>query len=242
MGGLLAVEVGNTAVKWLMRSDEGERPGRAPRDGLDMFEREMESAAAEKAIVASVCPPTTDAVLGVLERRAGRVLRYRRDVPAGLEVRVREPERVGDDRLASALGAFVHAQRACVVVDAGTAVTVDAVSGEGEFLGGAILPGPELMMGALSKAELLPEGVSPDGGSYPGRSTEEAMRAGVLLGLAGAVEKLVEEARRVLGAGAKVYATGGGWPVIAPHVGALAEHVPNLALYGLLAALERAEE
>ena len=240
MGGLLAVEAGNTAVKWLLRSGEGETFGRVMRERLDDLEREMRPLKAEKAVVGSVSPSSTEAVLRVLERRAGQVLRYRRDLPAGLEVDVREPERVGDDRLASALGAFTRARGACVVVDAGTAVTVDAVSGEGVFLGGAILPGPEMSMSALSKAELLPERVPLEVASYPGRSTEEAMRAGVLLGLAGAVERLLEDARGVVGCEAKAYATGGAWSLLAPHIRDSVEHLPHLALRGLLSALERA--
>ena len=168
MGGLLAVEVGNTAVKWLLGSGEGETFGRVTRERLDELEREIQPLKAERAVLGSVSPTTTDAVLEILERSAGEVFRYRREIPAGLEVGVREPENVGDDRLASALGAFVRARGACVVVDAGTAVTVDAVSGDGVFLGGAILPGPEMSMRALSKAELLPEGVSLEGASYPG--------------------------------------------------------------------------
>ena len=66
------------------------------------------------------------------------------------------------------------------------------------------------------------------------------MRAGVLIGLAGALERLFEEARAVVGDGAEVYATGGGWPVLAPRVRSQAEYVPTLALRGLLCALERA--
>ena len=66
------------------------------------------------------------------------------------------------------------------------------------------------------------------------------MRAGVLIGLAGAVDRLIEEAREVVGDGAKVYATGGGWPLLAPYVRTAAEHVPDLVLRGLLCALEGA--
>jgi type III pantothenate kinase len=118
------------------------------------------------------------------------------DRPIPIENRTRAPERVGVDRLLAALGAWRRAG-AAIVVDAGTAITVDLVTAGPTFEGGAILPGLALCAEALhSKTALLPlVTIERAPKSVLGLDTEDAIRAGVYFGAVGAIRLLVEELR-----------------------------------------------
>jgi pantothenate kinase type III len=115
---------------------------------------------------------------------------------AGVHNLCREPERVGTDRLYAARGACERVGGSCLVVDAGTAVTVDAVrvaAGARHFLGGAIAPGPALAAWSLAEGTAtLPRVVPRVGAAALGTVTEDAIQAGVVVGFRGAVAGLVE--------------------------------------------------
>lgn len=97
-------------------------------------------------IVASVNPPALEAFARLSAEAAGvRPEAAGVDFPIPIETDVDEPEKVGVDRLLAALAAYRQVKGACIVVDAGTAVTIDAVSADGVFQGGAIFPGLDLM-------------------------------------------------------------------------------------------------
>ncbi len=156
-----------------------------------------------------------------------------------------EPGRVGIDRLAAAAAAALvkPAAAAAVVVDCGTATTVDMVAADGSFLGGAILPGPLLMARALAEGtSRLPAVAALAAGqppAMPGRSTQEAIAAGIGLGIRGAVGRLVAEARAGLGGGAVTILTGGWAPTVADVLpDAIA--VPDLVLCGIALGAARA--
>jgi len=172
-----------------------------------------------------------------------RPLRQRRVVRADLplEVRVLEPDRVGIDRLAAAAAACIvkPADRPAIVIDCGTATTVDLVSAAGHFLGGAILPGPALMARALAEGtSRLPAVAALDHApppTMPGRSTQEAIAAGIGWGLRGAVARLVAEAGRSCDADPFLVLTGGSAGLVRDAVpGAL--EVPDLVLAGVALA------
>lgn len=191
-------------------------------------------------VVGSVVPDLTEAAMAVAEREFDAPAReFRSDVPVGLEVETDFPERVGQDRLANALAAYLRFRRAVVVVDFGTAITVDAVSAEGAFLGGAIFPGARISAAALAdRTALLPpidlEGPS----SVPAPNTEDAIRAGLIMGAAGAVDRLVEETRKKLSVEAPVIGTGGEARFIAALTRTVREIEPALTLEGLVRAVE----
>lgn len=112
----------------------------------------------------------------------------------GLTIDVREPERVGRDRLYAARGArevAISIDEGFVIVDAGTALTVDALVGD-TFLGGAIAPGPTLLARALAEHTARLPLVEPFAGAPAlGKDTESAVRAGVVIGFRGAARELV---------------------------------------------------
>jgi type III pantothenate kinase len=159
------------------------------------------------------------------------------DLP--LRVAVARPDMVGVDRLLDAVAAnrLRDPDRPAVVVDVGTAITVDAVSADGVFLGGAILSGIGMSARALHEfTDLLPL-IDVDELTAPppavGRDTEAAMRSGLFWGTVGAIRELV--ARAVDGAVVqpKIFLTGGAGPVVADLLGRDARHVPHLTLSGI---------
>jgi type III pantothenate kinase len=191
-------------------------------------------------VVGSVVPGLTAAASEIAAGEFDAPAReYRSDIPVGLKVETDSPDRVGQDRLAGALAAFLRVKGAVVVVDLGTAITVDAVSAEGTFLGGAILAGARISADALaSRAALLPK-IGLDGPcDVPAANTEDAMRSGLLKGAAGAVDRLVEETRASLGGGTPVIGTGGEAALIAPLTRTVREIEPALTLEGLVRAVE----
>ncbi len=120
--------------------------------------------------------------------------------PHGLKLAVRSPETVGLDRLFAARGALAHSPRGALVLDAGTALTVDAVAEGAGFLGGAIAPGPQLLAEALSRGGArLPEFEARPHAPALGRETRCALEAGVAVGFAGAALHLARGVARESG-------------------------------------------
>jgi len=130
-----------------------------------------------------------------------------------------------------------------VVVDVGTAITVDLVSRQGAFLGGAILPGIGMSARALHNfTDLLPLiDVSDLAGPPPalGTSTEQAMQSGLFWGAVGAIRQLVERLGREAGGTPEVFLTGGAGPAVAALLGPHARHVPHLTLAGIALAARK---
>lgn len=146
----------------------------------------------------------------------------------------RPPAAVGMDRLVNAVAARAEFGAPVIVADFGTATTVDAVSARNIYLGGAILPGMHLAADALARrTALLPRVDIQSAGRALGRTTEESLRSGIVLGAAGAVSFLIAGIQRELGARTPVVATGGLVEWVAPHCPGLKHHRPHLTHAGL---------
>jgi len=246
---LFACDVGNTrAALALVVGGRIEQVVRVPVgaiDGLaDCLRLDSAAAATPRAapiIASSVNPSATERLRAVAAQLTSEpFLLARTDFPVPLETAVEHAERVGVDRLLAVLAAKGSGGRAVIVVDVGTAVTIDAVDAAGRFLGGSILPGPTLGAWALTQQTAsLPE-VNLSDESTPadpiGRNTESAIRSGLVLGTAGAVERLIAEQREMVGHDARVVATGGGLDLLRPALECIDEVRPNLVLEGLVAA------
>jgi type III pantothenate kinase len=129
-----------------------------------------------------------------------------------------------------------------VVVDVGSAITVDLVSPAGVFLGGAILPGIAMSARAMNSfTDLLPRVDMSELAAPPpavGTATDPAMRSGLFWGAVGAIRQLIERMAFEVGGDPEVFLTGGAAPAVAELLGPHARHVPNLTLSGIaLAAL-----
>ncbi len=191
--------------------------------------------------IASVNRPAATRLIDWLrEHRSGDrvVLLASGDLP--LVVRLERPDMVGIDRLvdAVAVNRLREAGRPAVIVDVGTAITVDLVSADGAFLGGAILPGIQMSARALHHfTDLLPlVDVSELAAPPPalGDSTESAMTSGLFWGAVGAIRQLIERlCETASGEGPQVFLTGGAGPAVAELLGHEARHLPNLTLSGI---------
>jgi len=154
------------------------------------------------------------------------------------------PAEVGADRIVNAIAAFEKygkgKGRPLIVVDFGTATTLDAITAKGEYLGGAICPGVQISADALfQRAARLPRIDVRKPAHVVGRTTVEAMESGLFYGYVGMVEGLVRRMSDELGGHALCVATGGLADVIAPET-PLIEHVdPDLTLHGLRIVWER---
>jgi type III pantothenate kinase len=142
------------------------------------------------------------------------------------------------DRLAAAAGAWRVHRGPVLVVDAGTALTVDLVDADGVFQGGAILPGLEISNRSLEAgaAALKAADLRADPPVWPARTTDEAIRTGVLTQAAAAVEAFHERARFLAGADPGLWVTGGDADLLLPHLGGDVHCDPLLVHRGLLAA------
>jgi len=140
-------------------------------------------------------------------------------IKTGMPIRIDNPREVGADRLVNAVAAFERFKTTCVIVDFGTAVTYDAVSADGEYLGGIITPGIEISLVALAaRAAKLPTVEMGEPRAVIGKSTVEAIRSGVAYGYAGQVEGIVRRIREELDEDLKVIATGGFSKVMFPFI------------------------
>lgn len=244
--GTILAAVGNTRIRigrWSRGEivdacsflhDEIEHP---PDQAANLLEN------APMCALASVNRPAAERFEAALARSSPgcAVLRIGRDIPVRLQHTLDDASTLGQDRLMNAVAARARAGQACVIVDAGTAVTVDFIDGEGIFHGGVIAPGVRMMLDALHRhTDALPpltyEPPDPELGPF-GRDTAHAMRLGVRACLIGLVRTAAEQFAERYGAYPQIIATGGDAPIL-EHDGIIEHFVPDLQLLGIGLSLD----
>jgi type III pantothenate kinase len=249
---LLATDVGNTQTHfglfddgrlvehWRIATEAGSTADElAARVAGLLALREIGFDAVGETIVSSVVPQLTPGYADLSERYLrARCLIVGPGVRTGMEIRLENPRELGADRLVNAVAAYARFGDACAVVDFGTAVTFDAVSADGAYLGGVIGPGVAISMEALAEraAKLPPiELGEPPGepGGVIGRSTQASLRSGIVYGFAGAVDAIARRVQRELGTDASFIATGGHAHAIVPYCEMVDEVDDLLTLTGL---------
>lgn len=264
---LLLVSVGNTRTRFAMVRNGELDPSRVEMNAdvealaraINEHRGEGVSAdgEAEEArppvLIASVHPPTAAAIQRALTAAGRHVSRLGRgpdELPIPVNHTLDDPSTVGTDRLLDALGAYSRAKSACVVIDAGTAITVDFVDGDGTFHGGAIAPGVRMMLEALHEktaslplVTLGPDVLPPtDEQAAPfGRSTRPAIALGVLSAARGMAHLLIDRYAQFYQAYPRIIATGGDAPLLFEGDGLVEHIVPDLPLIGMLEAYRRLE-
>jgi type III pantothenate kinase len=248
---LLAIDVGNTNT--VIGCFEGEDLSESWRIKTDARATADEIALLLRGLLVDEPRPdgiaacsTVPAVQHELRSVFGR---YYPDVPTvlvepgiktGVPILTDNPREVGADRIVNALAAFTLYGGPAVVVDFGTSTNFDVVSDRGEFLGGPLAPGIEISIDALASraARLLKvELVRPR--SVIGKSTVEALQAGIIYGFAGQIDGLVRRIANELDASPVVVATGGLAPLVLEESETITEHEPDLTLIGLRLVFER---
>ncbi len=192
-------------------------------------------------VLCSVVPPVTTSILEMSERffSVKPVI-----VTGGLNLGIRNayqpPEAVGADRLVNAIAAIHFYGVPCIVVDFGTATTFDAIDRNNTYLGGAISPGLTMAAEALfQRTAQLPRVALNQPKWAIGRSTVESIQSGLIFGYVGLVKELVARFKTELGKDARVVATGGLAPLIAPLTEVIEEVNPDLTLLGLALVWQR---
>jgi type III pantothenate kinase len=195
-------------------------------------------------VVASVVPALTGAVSAMAETAFGiEPVVVGPDVDLGLTIDYEDPREVGPDRLANAVAARRLADGAAIVVDFGTATTADAVTSDGRYLGGAIAPGLLTSAENLFRRAALLHRVALDPPERAiGRSTKEALQAGIVFGTAGQVDEIVRRVAGELGEDCRVIATGGLAERIALFSKTIEMVEPDLTLLGLSLIFERVKK
>lgn len=161
-------------------------------------------------------------------------------IKTGLNLRYENPREVGADRIVNAVAAIDRYQCPLVVVDFGTATTFDCIDAEGNYLGGAIVPGIGISTEALyQRASKLPRIELEKPKKVIGRNTVHAMQAGIIFGYAGQVDGIVDRIKDEMKAAPKVIATGGLAELIASETRTIEEVNPMLTLEGLRIIYER---
>ena len=234
---LLAIDIGNTTINnGIFYRGELKKSFRTPTYGTDfkaVYKKRLGSV--EKIIIVSVVPK----VLKQLERElkkifSGKVLVVGRDVASGVKNRYRNPKQVGQDRLVNARAAYELYGKNCIIVDFGTAITIDVVNRKKEYLGGLIVPGVEISLKALhEKAYLLPKVSLKKPKGILGKETRESMVSGAVYGFSSMCDGIVRRLKRKYCRGARVVATGGMSELIGPYCEAVDKIDPHLTLKGL---------
>jgi type III pantothenate kinase len=235
---LLAVDIGNTNISF------GIFKGKGVLKRFDipasLYSRKRLAAALGKtrisdAIICSVVPALTLSLKEDLRRLLGR-----RPYIIGKDIRVpirnlyRKPAQVGQDRLVNAFAAVVLYGAPCIVVDLGTAVTFDVISGHKEYIGGMILPGIGISLDVLyERTALLPRVKLVRPREVIGRDTKNSIISGMIYGFSALTDDLIARIKKKIGSRAKVIGTGGDIRLIGNYCGRINAIDINLTLKGL---------
>lgn len=236
----LLVDLGNSRLKWVQSAPNIWNIGTAVHAGQRM-ESVLDAAwgkfaRPERIVMSSVAvPEARDALLAWCQRRwsLAPVVIQAQAEQLGVRHCYAQPETLGADRWAALIAVRGMTQSNACIVDCGTAVTVDALAANGEFRGGAIFPGLQLLRASLLQGTGGIRAVQGKADSALACSTPDAVAGGTLQGLIGAVTRLLEEQIRVLGAGTQVFITGGDAPLLLPRLKIPAKEIPDLVLQGL---------
>lgn len=251
---LLAVDIGNSNV--VLGLFQGERLLESWRIGTKtqitadeyaMIVRDLfgfsgfEFRQIDGVVISSVVPP----LLPLMEEMSRKYFRREpviitHESKTGITLQYENPREIGADRIVNAAAAFAIYGGPLIIVDFGTATTFCAITGSGEYLGGAITPGVKVSAEALyQRAAKLPrvELVRPS--SIIGRDTVSAMQAGIIYGYAGMVDGIVERMKKAFAPEARVIATGGLAELVASETRTITEVRQNLTLEGLRLLYER---
>lgn len=245
---LLTVDVGNTNINigvfdgsklkatWRVATGVHRMPDEYASLLLNLFDRQgIDASQITDAILCSVVPP----LVGVFEEVCRRYLKVlplvvESGVKTGVRICLDNPREVGADRVVNAVAAHQLYGGSVIVIDLGTATTFDAVSEDGDYLGGAIAPGIAIATEALfTRTAALPRVELTHPKRAVGRNTVAAMQSGIVFGYAGLIEGIVARIQQEMGGKAKVVATGGYAELLARETPVIEVVNPDLTLVGL---------
>lgn len=238
---LLLIDAGNTRIKWALaeptaRFSEWVSHGACLHEDAQNLAASWQAQPLTRVLMSNVAgAEAAQRVMTALGAHAGLLEAFKSSARrAGLVNAYRDPEQLGSDRFASAIGArALYPDQALLIVTCGTATTIDAISAEGVFTGGMILPGLRLMAAALHRhtAQLPAVAERMHARDAFADNTEDAIVLGCLSAQAGAIERARDRMPQ-----ARCIISGGAGRMVAPFLDGPSTWVDNLVLLGLHAA------
>jgi type III pantothenate kinase len=238
---LLAIDIGNTSIyNGIFNKNILKKTFRISPYSDDLSKEYMTALKGclgeiDSVIVASVAPLTLKAVEKAIRKTTGkRCSVVGRDVDSGIKNLYNNPGQVGSDRLVNARAAYELYGGGCVIVDFGTAITIDIVNKKKQYIGGVIAPGPGISLAALSeKTALLPKVSIRKPKGLLGKDTEESMVIGVVHGFSSLCDGIVCKLKNRYCKDARVIITGGFSGLLGPYCKSADKIDPELTLKGL---------
>jgi len=233
---VLAVDAGNSRIKWGLYDAGWMRRGVVDTHDPKAFAEAVAGLPVPERIVASNVAGATvrrhiEHSLSALARPVYWVSSVVRQ--CGVTSGYAAPGQLGTDRWCALIGAWQAYRQACVVVMAGTTLTADALSGQGVFAGGVIVPGAELMRQSLARnTAQLPAAAGAF--RYFPDNTDDAIESGIVNALCGAVERIARYLEQAEGQAPLIVLSGGAASLLEPHCGGRRELMDNLVLEGLV--------
>ena len=245
---LLAIDIGNTNIA--IGVLEGEKLKATWRLGTDVHKLADEYASIlstlfslkslqftdiDHAIISSSVPPLITTFEELCKHYFNVVsIIVGSGIKTGVRISLDNPREVGADRVVNVAAAHRLHEGPLIVIDLGTATTFDAISENGDYLGGAIAPGIEISAEALfQRAAKLPRVELVHPGKAIGKNSVSAIQSGIIFGYVGLIEGIVERMKRELGGNVKVIVTGGLAEIIAKETSIIDVLEPDLTLLGL---------
>jgi len=232
-GRRVLLDAGNSSLKWAVVEDgHWHATGRSDyvdwsalttqlRAGTDCFIASVASAVHEQQIAALLEAAVITPIWLTAEASFG-----------GVKNAYLNPHQLGVDRWMALIAARQHTCEAALVVSVGTAMTVDALSAAGTFLGGVIVPGIRLMRQALQQGTARIDDAGGDWQAFP-RTTADAVQSGIVAALCGAIAQQHARLAEAAGIAPRCLITGGDAETVLAHLSVPAEHVPALVLEGI---------
>jgi len=234
---ILAIDAGNTRTKWGVFDEKGILAAQGVLDNIEiplLPETLRNFSGLRRAVASNVAGEAVATRLTIALAALSIPILWVQSqaVACGVKNGYQQPEQLGTDRWAALVAAWNAHHTACVVVNAGTALTVDALSGDGEFLGGVIVPGFGLMREALATGTAAVAVTSGQWRDFP-TSTADAVQTGTLTAMAGAVLHMAALLEMREGHPPQCLLSGGDAELLAAALPRPSLIVPNLVLLGL---------
>ncbi|MFC1624325.1 type III pantothenate kinase [Candidatus Omnitrophota bacterium] len=238
---LLAIDIGNTSIhNGIFKGKLLKEAFRIPAHSKDLRAQYVKKLRPylrkiECVIIVSVVPRVLKKLDGILRALIdGKILVVGKDRDSGVKNLYKEPKALGQDRLVNARAAFELYGGESIIIDLGTAITIDVINKDKEYLGGAIAPGIEISLKALSeKAALLPEAAIKRPKTILGKKTKESMLSGAVYGFSSLCDGIVRRLKKRYCRKGKVILTGGASRIIGPYCETVEKIDPYLTLKGL---------
>ncbi len=231
----LLIDNSNTRTKLALAHEDGLSSWRAVIPTSELTKETLSEALKdqqyERATICSVVPKAA-ALLNEYLKVPTHQITHRSDLPIVIDYP--RPEQIGADRLANSAAVAALFGTPAIVIDFGTAVTFDVISQEASYLGGAIAPGTASLRDYLHRrTALLPAIQLEEPSSAIGKSTEDAMQVGAVIGYRGLIREILTEIRKELGGQPHLVATGGDAALIAQGLSEIKHIDRDLTLKGI---------